>query len=173
MTSPSCSTPPARGRRAADARGALGALGALALALALFALAGCGGPEAIEGTVVAVDDTGKDDRPLGGGWVAVLDDGSLREFLGGAGIDVPSSGDLPYAAGRVLRDDVTRAGGILAAIDEDGRFALRATGRHTVCRLAEAPQVDVLHGCAVVDLPADGRLRLSVGEAGLRAALDD
>ena len=145
----------------------------LALVLPLLALTACGGPEGIEVTVVAVHDTGQDDRPLGGGWVAVLDDGSLREFLSGAGLDVPSSGDLPYAGGRVLHDDVTRAGGVLAVVDEDGTFALRATGRHTVCRVAEAPQVDVLRGCAVVDLPTDGRLRLSVGEAGLQATLDD
>lgn len=143
------------------------------LALPMLALTGCGGPDGLEGTVVAVDDTGKDDRPLGGGWVAVLGDAALLDFLGQAGIDVPGSGDLPYVGGRVLRDEVTRAGGVLAPIDEDGKFALTATGRHTVCRLVEAPQVDVLHGCAVVDLPANGRLQLSVGEAGLRATLDD
>jgi hypothetical protein len=62
---------------------------------------------------------------------------------------------------------------VLATIDEDGKFALQVTGRHTVCRLTESAQVDVLHGCAVVDLPEDGKLQLSVGEAGLQAALDD
>lgn len=86
---------------------------------------------------------------------------------------MPSSADQPYVGGRVLRDDVTRAGGTLATIDEDGTFALKATGRHTVCRLVEAPQVDILRGCAAVDLPADGRLELSVGEGGLRASLGD
>ena len=78
-----------------------------------------------------------------------------------------------YVGGRVLHDDVTRAGGTLATIDADGTFTLTATGRHTVCRLVEAPQVDILKGCAVVDLPAKGRLQLAVGEAGLRATLDD
>ena len=33
--------------------------------------------------------------------------------------------------------------------------------------------MDVLKGCAVVDLPAKGRLQLSVGATGLRATLDD
>ena len=177
MTSPAHLTQRARpggvpsGRRLAAATAVL--LTVAAVAVALAALAGCGGPDHLEGKVVAVDDTGKGDRPLGGGWVAVFEDDALLGFLSGAGIDVPSTEDLPYVGGRVLHDDVTSAGGSLASIDADGTFALTATGRHTVCRLVEAPQVDVLKGCAVVDLPAKGRLRLSVGEAGLRATLDD
>lgn len=168
MTSPAATAVRAqRGRRVAAATCVV------MLALPMLALSGCGGPDGLEGSVVAVDDTGKDDRPLGGGWVAVLGDDALLDFLGQAGIDVPGSDDLPYVGGRVLRDEVTRTGGVLAPIDEDGKFALRVTGRRTLCRLVEAPQVDVLRGCAVVDLPANGRLRLSVGEAGLRATLDD
>src|SRR4051812_39679675 len=97
---------------------ALGAAAGLLLLLPLVAVAGCGGPDGIEGRVVAVDDAGMDDRPLGGGWVAVLEDDSLRQFLGEAGLDVPGNGDLPYVTGRVLRDGVTRAGGVLATIDE-------------------------------------------------------
>ena len=159
--------------RAPGGRRLVGAATAVLLTVPVAALAGCGGPDRLEGKVVAVDDTGKGDRPLGGGWVAAFGDDALLGFLSGAGIDVPSTGDLPYVGGRVLHDDVTSAGGSLASIDADGTFALTATGRHTVCRLVEAPQVDVLKGCAVVDLPAKGRLRLSVGEAGLRATLDD
>jgi hypothetical protein len=146
---------------------------ALLLALPLVAVGGCGGPDGLEGTVVEVDATGKGDQPVGGGWVAVLEDDALLGFLAGAGIDVPGRADLPYAAGRVLHDDVTRSGGSLAAVDQDGRFALTVTGRHTVCRLVEAPQVDLLKGCAVVDLPTDGRLTLSVGDTGLHATLHD
>ena len=146
---------------------------AVLLAVPLAAVAGCGGPDHLEGKVVALGTTGKDAKPLGGGWVAVFEDDALLGFLSGAGIDVPSAGDLPYVGGRVLHDDVTAAGGSLATVDADGRFALTATGRHTVCRLAEAPQVDILKGCAVVDLPAKGTLELTVGEKGLRALLDD
>jgi hypothetical protein len=61
----------------------------------------------------------------------------------------------------------------LVSIDEKGGFALSVTGRHTVCRLLQTPQVDVLKGCAVVDLPAKGSLKLSVGDTGLLARLDD
>lgn len=154
-------------------RRVVGAAASVLLVVPLAAVAGCGGPDRLEGTVVAVADAGKGGRPLGGGWVAAFGDDALLGFLSGAGIDVPSSGDLPYVGGRVLHDDVARSGGSLAAIDQDGTFALTVTGRHTVCRIVEAPQVDVLKGCAVVDLPARGRLTLSAGEAGLRATLDD
>jgi hypothetical protein len=166
MTSPVRAAGPSLRRKAVTAVGS-----ALLLALPL-GVAGCGGPDRLEGTVVSVDDTGKGDRPLGGGWVAAFGDDALLGFLSEAGIDVPGSADLPYVGGRVLHDDVTRSGGSLAAIDQDGTFTLTVTGRHTVCRLLEAPQVDLLKGCAVVDLPAKGRLKLSVGKAGLRAALD-
>jgi hypothetical protein len=144
---------------------------AAAVVVALVALAGCGGPDRVEGKVVAVTK-GKDDRPLAGGWVAVFGDDQLLDFVSGAGLDVPGSGDLPYVAGRVLHDDVAAAGGSLAVIDDEGRFALTVTGRHTLCRLVEAPQVDLLKGCAVVDLPAKGTLTITVGEAGLQASLD-
>ena len=151
------------------------AAAALVVTVSLVALVGCGGPDGIEGTVVAVTGSGTSskDRALGGGWIAVLEDDSLLGFLTGSGIDAPTTDELPSLAGRVLHDDVTRAGGTLATIDADGKFTLRATGRHTVCRLVEAGQVDLLKGCAVVDLPTNGRLRLSTGEAGLHAALDD
>jgi hypothetical protein len=74
---------------------ALGALGAAG------ALTGCGGPDEVQGTVVAVTK-GQDDRPLPGGWVAVFNDDALLDFLSGAGIDVPGRTDLPYVGGRVL-----------------------------------------------------------------------
>jgi hypothetical protein len=164
---------PVRAAERSLPRRAAAAGSALVLALPVVALAGCGGPDGVEGKVVAVDDAGKGDRPLGGGWVAVLGDDALLDFLAGAGIDVPGRTDLPYAAGRVLHDDVTRSGGSVATIDQDGKFALTVTRRHTVCRLVEAPQVDLLKGCAVVDLPANGRLTLSVGDTGLHATLDD
>ena len=140
--------------------------------LVLTAVTGCGSPDRLEGTVVAIDDTGKNDRPLEGGWVAVLTEDALRDFLGNAGIHVPLEGDRPYVVGRVRHEDVTGAGGELAKVDNDGHFTLVSTGPRTVCRLTEAPQVDVLRGCAVVDLPAKGDLRVSVGEAGLRASLE-
>lgn len=159
-----------RGRPVPRRHGVLRPGAAAVLALGLGTLTGCGGPDSLEGTVVSASGTG--DRPLGGGWVAALTDDELRDFLGTAGIDVPGAADLPYVGGRVLRDGVTQAGGTLATVDQDGRFALTVTGRHTVCRLVEAPQVDVLKGCAVLDLPAQGTLELSVGDDGLRAALD-
>ena len=174
MTSavPGRTTRPSLPSRLATPRRVLGFTTAVLLGVPVGAVAGCGGPDGLEGTVVAVK-AGQDDRPLGGGWVAVFGDDALLAYLSGAGIDVPSSGDLPYVAGRVLHDDVTGAGGSLVTIDDKGTFALKVTGRHTVCRLVEAPQVDILKGCAVLDLPAKGRLQLSVGDQGLQATLDD
>ena len=166
MTSLGHHRPPAPRRAVAATRPAV------LLLVALFTVTGCGGPDSLEGTVVAVKG-GKDDRALGGGWVATFGDDALLDFLSNAGIDVPGRTDLPYVGGRVLHEDVARSGGSLATIDQDGKFALTVTGRQTICRLVETPQVDVLKGCAAVDLPAKGRLRLSVGDTGLQARLDD
>ena len=105
--------------------------------------------------------------------MAAFGDDALLDFLSGAGMDVPGHADLPYVGGRVLHEDVARSGGSLATVDQDGTFTLTVTGRQTVCRLVQTPQVDVLKGCVVVDLPAKGRLKLSVGDTGLQAHLDD
>lgn len=137
----------------------------------LLAVAACGGPDALEGTVVSAGAAGQDDQPLGGGRLAVLDDDGLRDFLGAAGIDTPPDSELAYLGGRVRRDDVTRAGGSLVTIDDEGKFTLRTTGRRTICLLVETPQVDVLRGCANLDLPATGTLTVTVGKDELRAVL--
>ena len=145
----------------------------LAGAVLVLALTACGGPDVLEGTVVTASTTGTDDQPLGGGRLAVLDDGGLRDFLGAAGIDTPPEADLPYLAGRVRRDDVTRAGGSLVTIDDKGEFTLTTRGRRTICLLLETPQVDLLRGCVVLDLPAAGSLALTTSTEELTAELDD
>lgn len=147
--------------------------GVVAGAALLLVVAGCGGPDELEGTVVTASTTDQEDQPRGGGRLAVLDDDGLRDFLGAAGIDTPPEEEIPYLAGRVRRDDVTRAGGSLVTIDDKGEFTLTTTGRRTICLLAETPQVDLLRGCVNLDLPASGSLALTVSTEELTAELAD
>lgn len=147
--------------------------GLAAGAVLLLVPTGCGGPDELEGTVVTVGTDDKDDQPLGGGRLAVLDGDGLRDFLGAAGIDTPPEAEIPYLGGRVRRDDVARAGGSLVTIDDEGKFTLTTTGRRTICLLLETPQVDVLRGCVAVDLPASGTLTLTTSSDELKAALED
>ena len=135
---------------------------------------GCGGPDRLEGTVRAVDDTGKHPEALAGGWLAVLTADQAMAFLAGAGADPPSPADLPYVSVRVRHEEVTALGGSLSPIDAHGEFTTGLTGARYLCLLREVPQqADLLRGCAQLTLPRAGRLEVTVGEGGMRAVLDD
>ena len=145
----------------------------VATALALVAVAtttACGGPDGLQGRVVTVAG-GRTGAAVPGGWVAVLTDDQLRGYLSGSGLDTPPDDQLGYVSGRVLHEAVGRAGGTLVAVDDKGRFPLRTTGRRVLCLLYPAGQVDVLDGCAVLDLPAEGTLTVGTGDAGVTASV--
>ena len=130
----------------------------------------CGGPDGLQGRVVTVAK-GRTGAAVPGGWVAVLTDDQLRDYLARSGIDTPPDDQLGYVSGRVLHEAVGQAGGTLVTVDDKGRFALRTTGRRVLCLLYPAGQVDVLSGCAAGDLPAGGTLTVGTGDAGVTASV--
>jgi hypothetical protein len=160
----SCRTTPA-GRLARGLAGALA--GFLAATLVLGA---CGGPDGIEGEVHS--STSGKDHALAGDWVAVLDEDSARAWWGLTGMDPPSAAELAYLDNPVRHGDVAQAGGALVQVDEDGQFRLEVSGVRIVCRVVALAQVDRIAGCARVDLPTDGTLRLTATKDGLRAKVD-
>ena len=159
---------PAR-RRPSTALARTGLVALLAGAVAA-AVTGCGGPDGLQGQVVAVEK-GRTGAPVPGGWVAVLTDDQLRGYLSRSGIDTPPDDQLAFVSGRVLHEAVAQSGGTLVAVDDQGRFPLRATGRRALCLLFSAGQVNVLRGCALADLPAEGTLSVGDGDAGVTASV--
>jgi hypothetical protein len=141
--------------------------------LALTTLTGCGGTDGLKGTLRAAPAHGKHGSPMTGGWVAVLTSDQLADFLDQSGIDPPGEADLAFVEGRVRHEAVTETGGTLLPVGDDGTFSTTLTGRRQLCVLRQLPQVDLLRGCATVDLPADGGLDLTVGDDGVKAELRD
>ena len=126
----------------------------LAAGLALTGVSGCGGPDALDGTLRTADAKGKDGAPMAGGWIAVLTADQVADLLAQSGIDQPSTRGLAFVAGRVRHEAIAETGGTLLPVDDGGKFTTTVTGPRQLCVLRELPQVDVLRGCAVVDLPA-------------------
>ena len=144
-----------------------------AAGLALTGVTGCGGPDALSGTLRTADTKGKDGAPMSGGWVAVLTSDQLADFLRQSGISQPSTRGLAFVEGRVRHEAIGETGGTLVPVDDDGRFTTAVTGPRQVCVLRELPQVDLLRGCAAVDLPAEGNLAITVGDDGVAVTLRD
>jgi len=147
------------------------ALLALAAALALTGLTGCGGPDALRGTLRTAPTKGNDGTPLVGGWIAVLTQAQANDFWAQSGIDQPTEDGLAFVTGRVRHEAIGELGGTLVPVDDQGTFTTTVTGRHQLCVLRELPQVDLVRGCATVDLPAKGTLAITVGDDGVRAKL--
>jgi len=143
----------------------------VAAALALTALTGCGGPDAVHGTLRTAAAKGKDGAPMVGGWIAVLTDAQAADFWAQSGIDQPTDDGLAFVTGRVRHEAVAETGGRLLTVDDQGRFTTTITGRRQVCVLRELPQVDLVRGCAAVDLPTTGTLDIAVGDNGVLATL--
>jgi hypothetical protein len=167
LPSSSPSSSPSRSRRAPVV--ALVAAAGLALA----GVTGCGGPDSLSGTLQTADAKGKDGSPLSGGWIAVLTEDQAADFLTQSGIDRPSAEGLAFVEGRVRHEAIAETGGTLVPVDDDGKFTTTVTGPRRLCVLRELPQVDVLRGCAAVDLPAKGSLDITVGDDGVAATLRD
>jgi hypothetical protein len=167
LPSSSPSSSPSRSRRAPVV--ALVAAAGLALA----GVTGCGGPDSLNGTLQTADAKGKDGAPLSGGWIAVLTEDQVADFFTQSGIDQPTARGLAFVEGRVRHEAIAETGGTLVPVDDDGKFTTTVTGPRRLCVLRELPQVDVLRGCAAVDLPAKGSLDITVGDDGVAATLRD
>lgn len=170
MSSPTCRQPYAPTRR----RPRTTILATLAAGLlALTTVTGCGGADGLQGTLRTADTQGEDGAPMVGGWVALLTAEQAAAFWDQSGLNRPEAGDLAHVEGRVRHEAVAESGGTLIPVDDDGKFTTSLTGPRHLCVLREFPQVDVLRGCAEMDLPADGTLDITVGDDGVQATLRD
>ena len=124
-----------------------------------------GGPA---GSARLVDDTGRDDVPDGGGWVALIPADRVAEVWQAAGSD--PGADLTYAAVTVTSAQVEAVGGLTRPVSEDGSFELGLTGPVVVCRVPGELESGSTRGCARVQLDEDSRIEISWGEAGFRVS---
>ena len=142
-----------------------------ALGLALTGVTGCGGPDELKGTLRTADTKAGHGAPMSGGWIAVLTADQLADFLRQSGISQPSAQGSAFVEGRVRHEAIGETGGTLVPVGDDGKFTTTVTGARQLCVLRELPQVDLLRGCAAVDLPGDGDLAITVGDDGVVAKL--
>ena len=74
----------------------------------------------------------------------------------------PATTTWPSSSGRVLHEDVAATGGTLVTVDDEGKFTTTVDRTaHRVPCCVELPQVDLLRGCAAVDLPRAHGTRLA------------
>jgi hypothetical protein len=142
-----------------------------ALGLTLTGVTGCSGPDELTGTLRTAGTKAKPGGPMSGGWIAVLTTDQLADFLRQSGISQPSAQGSAFVEGRVRHEAISATGGTLVSVDDEGKFTTTVTGPRQLCVLRELPQVDVLRGCASVDLPGDGNLAVTVGDDGVVAKL--
>ncbi|WP_199516849.1 hypothetical protein [Nucisporomicrobium flavum] len=141
-------------------------------------VAACTGPshDGLTGKAVAVDDTGRGDSPIDEGWIIAVPAAAVDDLWSTTGNKPIGQQDLPYMAAQLNRDQVTRAGGVVAPLDDDGEFVLPAKeGEYLLCHLesADIGGGEVIQGCGFLTLPASGELEISRGEGGFRAGIKE
>lgn len=131
--------------------------------------AGSGG---LVGHLSATSDVaGQDGDPaVGGGGLAVIPiaamDGPFWDLAGQEPITDPRG--WSYLVFQLDEAQVAELGGTVVPIDDDGDFRITVPpGDYGVCRWPEEIGGAVT-GCDAVDLPAEGKLEGTVGEAGFR-----
>ncbi|MEV6598591.1 hypothetical protein AB0M36_17195 [Actinoplanes sp. NPDC051346] len=131
------------------------------------------GDNGLTGTAVVLDDTGLSDSPIEEGWIIAVPEAAVDDLWSAAGVAPPE--DMPHANIPLSRDQVTRAGGVIAPLDREGRFALPAKeGGYLLCRLKQTESGgERTRGCGVLTLPAAGKLRITDGEGGFHAVLKE
>ncbi|MEV6602143.1 hypothetical protein AB0M36_35635 [Actinoplanes sp. NPDC051346] len=151
---------------------------AAATLLLLAPLAACTDPPAdgLTGTAVFLDDTGRGDSPIDKGWIIAVPAAAVDKLWSDTGNDPIGQQDLSYLDARINRDQVTQAGGVIAALDDDGEFVLPAKeGQYLLCRLesADIGGGEVIQGCRLLALPASGELRITSADGGFYAKMKD
>lgn len=137
----------------------------------VITVAGCArtpGGDRLPGRLVSVDDTGGGEHGIGRGWMLAVPADRAA--------DLWAAGGLPEAPAALLdvrvelaEPEIDELGGVIAEITDAGRFRLDAPeGPGVICWLLSAEADDVMfsRGCAEVDVPSDGTLRATWGEAG-------
>lgn len=151
----------------------------LGLVLACGLVLGTGGcgetssssSEGVRGKVEGIDDTGLPPTASSGGWIAAVPAARTDDLLALADERPPAS-ELAWVRFLLDRDEVEALGGVVADIDEEGRFQLSVSGEQLVCRLREGTKGTYAAGCAEVDLPERGEVRVATGEAGFRIGVE-
>ena len=176
------STPFPIGNNADVGTGAV--LTGVALALAVGVLAACGvdGPDPagsgglvghMSGTSDVAGQPG--DPAVAGGSLAVIPiaamDGPFWDLTGEAPVGNPLA--WSHLTPQLSQAQVTRLGGTVASIDGDGDFRIHAQpGEYAVCYWRNGSGGGVA-GCSAVELPAEGELEATRGEAGFHIGVVD
>jgi hypothetical protein len=140
--------------------------------------AACTDPPAggLTGTAVVLDDTGRGDSPIGEGWIIAVPAAAVDELWSTTGNRAIDGQNLKSLTARVSQDQVTQAGGVVAALHDDGEFVLPAEqGEHLICYLetADVGGGEVIQGCGFLNLPASGELEVSDGEGGFTVGVKE
>lgn len=130
------------------------------------------GDDGIQGSLVAVDDTGLDDVPVEDGWIAALPGPGGVDRLW-PDLDEPVPDDqLRYFHERLDTAAVTEAGGVVVPVGSGGLFTLDVpAGPTLVCRLTGTLSDASVEGCAAVELQEDRGVLATVGEGGFTVSI--
>ncbi|MFI7598866.1 hypothetical protein [Actinoplanes sp. NPDC049681] len=152
---------------------------AVGLLLLAPLVAACTGPshhDGLTGTAAFLDDTGRGERPIDEGWIIAVPAAAVDGLWSTTGNKPIDRQNLQGVSARVSRDQVTQAGGVVAALDDDGEFVLPAKpGPHLICHLesADIGGGEVVQGCGFLTLPASGALRITDGEPGFSVGMKE
>jgi hypothetical protein len=167
-------------RSAAGAHALVGA----ALSLLMGALAACGsgapdpaGKGGLVGHMSGTSDVAGQPGlgSIGGGGLAAIPiaamDGPFWELTGEDPVADPLA--WSYLTPQLDRAQVARLGGEVASIDGDGDFRLHVRpGEYAVCYWHNGTEGRIT-GCSAVELPAEGELEATRGEAGFHIGVVD
>jgi hypothetical protein len=131
------------------------------------------GGDGLAGRLVGIDDTGRGDYELGGGWIAAVPADRASELWDSGGLSEQPA-ELTHAQIEIDEADLVDLDGVLAEVTDAGRFRLDVPpGPAIICWLepAEAAGIMFSWGCSEVDVPSDGKLEASWGEGGFFVAV--
>jgi hypothetical protein len=143
------------------------------LTLALGLLTACGpspaGSGGLVGRMTGISDVGGvPDYPVGGGGLAILPIAIMDELFWELTGEEPVADPQEWVSvvGTLSESDVSELGGTVAPIEEDGDFRITAPpGEYAICYWMQRIGGRV-SGCADLELPREGELAASYGEAG-------
>jgi hypothetical protein len=155
----------------------LRSLGLVAAAALVSAAGACTAPSetqpidasSIAGEVVAVSDVvGEPESSVTHGWVLAVPEARVQELWEASDRPPPQSDELPYWSASIPRSVIDELAAALVALDRDGAFVVDAPpGPYLLCLLERIDPV-VPFGCDEVMLTSGDRVRITVGEGGVR-----
>jgi len=155
-----------------------------ALSIAMAVLAACGsaspdpaGSGGLVGHMSGTSDVAGQpgDPAIGGGGLAVIPIAAMDRPFWDLTAEEPVANPLAWShlTPQLSQAQVTQLGGTVASIDGDGDFRLHVRpGEHAVCYWRNGIGGRVA-GCSAVELPAEGELKATRGEAGFHIGIVD